>query len=372
MKEQRDTVILASIGAVDIDPILAILYATACPVIKITGIVGTHFYTKERAKVIKLILSELGHNDIKVYAGSGIQYRETFDEDTRTDFLNKNELFPTSLFGMPIGTMKHDECQWFPKFIKAYKDEYDVDSIDIEQTAGQIFLANELRKYSSENRLLIICVGTMHDLVDIPDELIPNMELWTMGGGFETETKEDIGKCTKLNISRAGYNWGVCPGITKQVIEKFNRTNTSFHLISPNTVRNNGVAVDPQTYDKWVNLSKRLDIPKISKTIMTDWSLNMSGNKLKDHKNLCDCLTMALACHNWKYETYTVKTKKFKTSIDNIDKFSSYLESSQEFPLLCMEADDNGNSDFVYDFDAKQVLEDILVRIENVLFPNSS
>lgn len=287
----QDIVIITDIGSVDPDDVLSLLLSLSLAQqnkdINIIGIIATHHYPTKRAQLVKLILTEL-KSDIKVYIGHGVEYGE-FNQINRNQFIEDNKLFPT-FFGYPKGVYL-TEKEWFPQFMKGYYDNYDsniIDSLQIEKESGHIFLTNLLKNYSSENKLKVICLGPMHDLAKIPVELYYNMVIYAMGGGFEKVNENNI------IIPIAGYNWGTCPEVTSLVLQKLSQTGQTLTLISSAIVRNKNIVLPLEIYNKWLNrvISNDISImvPKITKAIFADWIYCNKGNKLTQHKNLCDPL----------------------------------------------------------------------------------
>ena len=99
----RDIVIITDIGAVDPDDTFAIIMLPVLAKMSnfnIKGIITTHIYPTRKAKLLKLLLTEIGLGHIPVYVGAGVEYSATPNEKDRSDWLGSNELFP-ELFGYP-------------------------------------------------------------------------------------------------------------------------------------------------------------------------------------------------------------------------------------------------------------------------------
>src|SRR5579872_5175091 len=159
IKQQKtDVVIITDLGSVDPDDIFALLLGiNICSDSNnphnIIGIITSHNYPTKKAKLTRLILSEMGRSDIKVYVGNGIEYDEKFNSDDRKKFFSENELFP-HFFGFPASVYNRDisqsgllaeqnsgntveitnkESMWFPNFMKAYYEYYEnIDDIQVE------------------------------------------------------------------------------------------------------------------------------------------------------------------------------------------------------------------------------------------------
>ena len=71
----RDVVIITDIGSVDPDDTFALILA-ATSKINLKGVVTTHHYPEKKAKIAKLVLSEIGRGDINVYVGTGLNYKD--------------------------------------------------------------------------------------------------------------------------------------------------------------------------------------------------------------------------------------------------------------------------------------------------------
>lgn len=358
----QDYILITDIFSVDPDDVFTLLLSLNLK-LNLKGVITTHFFPEKRAKVAKLILSELNRKDIPVYVGEGLKYSDTFSLDSRNKFLKKNPLFPV-LFGFPKGVAMENEKIWFPNFLKAYYEIYGqelIESQNVEQESGTNFLIRMLQNHDENNKLKVICIAPMFQLENIPDELFKNMDLFVMGGGFENNIDEFIqGNKETLEIPKAGYNWGICPETTKIVLNKLSKTNTTLKLISSGIVRRNKVYVDLNTYEKWINMLKDKNVSTISRAIMLDWDYCNKGNKLSDHKNLCDPLTLYLALTN-KY-----KSIKLNTTIENENKFVNYLQQL-DVNLINMKKNNSGNTELIIDFDSDTGSE-ILKNLTNILF----
>ena len=229
-----DLVIITDVGAVDPDDVFSLILLPTLENINVKGVIASHFYIRQKAHLAKLILTELGKKNIPVYPGVAIDMKSNFDEKDRENFISNNELFPT-LFGYPKHICK-TERPWFPNFLKGYEDNYGSltkDDYKVEKITGVEFLTNLLKNYSPHNKLVVACLSPMHDLALIPTELYPNMDLYAMGGGFEEDVVNFMksGR-TELNVEKAGYNWGITPKITQQVLDKLNASGQKLKLIS--------------------------------------------------------------------------------------------------------------------------------------------
>ena len=227
----NDYVLITDVGSVDPDDVFTLLLLSSYKTINIKGVIASHFYSDVRAKIIKLILTEIGRENIPVYVGKGIKYSEEYNEKSKNEFFNENELFP-ELFGFPKSTHKISDLtsneikkDRFPNFLKAYYEYYGeeyINGLKIEKETSKDFLINLLKDYSIENKLKVICVAPMHDLVDIPTKLYKNMDLYVMGGGFEENIDEFLNneseyedfymfkleKVAKIKITKIGYKLG--------------------------------------------------------------------------------------------------------------------------------------------------------------------
>lgn len=245
--------------------------------------------------------------------------------------------------------------------MKGYNDEYGTDYLDtmrIEPETGQDFLTNLLKSYSPENRLLVICIAPMHDLVNIPLELYKNMEIWSMGAGFE-ETNGD-----SISVPKVGYNWGICPEITQVVLNNLRNTGTSLNVVSSGIVRRLNSFIDLDTYNRWMTRFENDNtLPKITRAIIKDWLYCNKGNKLVQHKNLCDPLTLILAAGHFDYTT-----KLINTTVDNIDNFEHYLvPTNPDKHMINMVYSKDGNTKLVTDFNP--IISKIIVdQLETALF----
>lgn len=355
----NDIVIITDLGSVDPDDIFSLLLSSKLDNINIKGIIATHHFPEKRAKLVKLMFNELNKKDIKVYKGNGIPWTIKYDESSYQKFHSENSKFP-DFFGYPIGATLEGQRVWFPNFMRAYNEEYGtkcINNIKIEDMTGHEFLLKILGNYSPDNKLIVICLAPMHDLVDIPINLYKNMNIWAMGGGFE-ELNDD-----SINVVKAGYNWGICPEITQKVLDNLNKSNTTLNLVSSAIVRRLNVHIDIDIYNKWLHKYENDEISKLTKSIFKDWLYCNKGNKLTQHKNLCDPLTFMLAVSSFKYNT-----KRVNTTIDNIDNFTHYLQAKDDnLHMINMKYSDNGNTNLIVDFDIN-IINEIINLLEVLLF----
>ncbi|AYV85412.1 MAG: nucleoside hydrolase [Satyrvirus sp.] len=355
-----DLVLITDPGSVDPDDILTLFLLTQLN-INIKAVVATHHYPTIRAKVTKLILTKLGRPDIPVYVGNGVEYSEIFDKNLRNKFLSENEKFP-NLFGLPAGVHLENEYGWFPNFMKPYYKYFskEIDEMKIETNYPE-FINNLLSDYNPKNKLTIVCIAPMHDLLCIDEKLYPNMDLYAMGGGFFKSGGKN------LVIEKIGYNWGICPGTTNQVLQILDRQKVQMTLISSGFVRNHKINLPLNIYHKWINManSGHLQIPPITKAFFEDWLNCNEGNLLTSHKNLCDPITLLLAVTK-EFKFLTVQTT---INMQYLPEFEDYLSIVKDKQMIEMHSDNYGNTKLVYDINENLVCE-MIKMIEMVLFPN--
>ena len=200
----KKTIIYTDVGSCDPDDLLALMLLKHVET-EILGIITTHHYPDKRAKLAKLLLNDIGLNNVPVYIGSGVKANEEYNEMQRETFDENNELWPSS-FGYPHGVKSHEDKLWFPNFMKAYEDVYtleELDSLDIETESGHNFMMNLLT--SCKDKITVICMSPPHDLALLPHELYKKMDIWIMGGGFENYSCI-ANMCDKVDNSKIGYN----------------------------------------------------------------------------------------------------------------------------------------------------------------------
>ncbi|AYV78383.1 MAG: hypothetical protein Edafosvirus11_18 [Edafosvirus sp.] len=279
-------------------------------------------------------------------------------KDLRNKFMKDYELYP-SFFGYPEGVRKSDEEKRFPEFLQAYIECYGKDKLNEMEVEynGVEKLIELLKSYSPTNKLTVICMSPLHEIALIPVDLFPNMHIVAMNGGFE----EDPSKKT-INIPKAGNNGGICPGITDIVFKKLTESKTAMTLISSGLVRRKNCVLPLNIYNKWIKLLESDKVSKFTKAFFKDFEFCNHGNKLANHKNLCDPLTLYLAIFG-NYKSY-----KVKTTINCELKILDYLKVSKEGNIFNMVHCEDYNTELVYDFN-QNVCIDIVDRIENILFP---
>lgn len=367
---KRDIVIISDIGSVDPDDILTLALLLTYKNINIIGFIATHHYADRRGKLAKLFFTEMRRPEIPVYKGHGIEYETNFNQQHRDTWMKENHLFPP-FFGYPRSVALSTEKIWFEKFMKGFEEFYGKEifykSSELEiQYDSNTFLCEQLKKHSQTNKLLVVCLAPMHDLNNLPSELFKNMELWAMGGGFEDDNNISKFLCDDsieiLKVNKAGYNWGISPESTKDVVNKLDESNTLVNLISSSFVRRNNMYVSKERFTKWMKLIEEEKCPIITKAIFKDWTYSLNANSLSDHKNICDPITLFLAL-----DSTLGKSVQVKTQIQNEEKFKHYMEEKPESPLMVMHRSYNPNTNLYYEID-ETYREQILDRIESVLF----
>lgn len=354
MDSKKDIVIITDIGTIEQGGLLAMITMLSLlddnkVKINIKGIITTHLYSNQRAKLVKLLLSEFNSSDIKVYAGN----------ETRKKIFEENKLLPTE-FGLPHDVKKEGEKEEFSNFMKGFYEHFDekyIDDMKVQTKSGVDFLTEELSERTKDNKLCVICLAPMHDIALIPSDLYPNMDLYTIGGDFEDDIDKFVKlKKTKLNISKLGYNWNICPKITNTVLEKLNENKQQMKIISPELVKHKGVCIPLEVYNKWNKLEKETSISKITKAIMRNWFYCVKENKLEQHMNMCNPLILLLAI------TENYKTLSFKTFVK--------LETTEtdKNNIFQMTLNENGNTRLIVDFNSN-INYRIIKMIEDKLFP---
>ena len=348
----KDIILITDPGSADIDDIFAILLLISYENIRIRGIIATHHYAEQRAKIIKLILSEHNRNDIPVYVGHDTQ-------NGSADFLKENSLFPKK-FGIPYsyqewndsfgssGSLKKNEFsekQWFPKFTQAYYRFYEEDEITKQQVNSNSdeFLISTLKEYSKNNKITVICIAPMHDLVTVPVELYKNMNLFLMGGSDK----------------KIGYNWGICPQTTKIILEKLELSKTCATVISSQLVTENNIVISDSIFYYIIARYFKYEQSKISKAIFTDWLNCLDVNNVK---NMCDPLTVLIALG----ETSCITMPMYASVQPGHELYHDYLEETNENPILKLEADKKkSNVEFVIgvDLNTNEMIQNIIIKM---------
>lgn len=359
----RSMVLITDIGSVDPDDTFALIMAATSPTINLRGVIASHHYPEKKAKIAKLILTEIGKEHIKVYQGQGIKQKSNpkeYTDDDRKIFQEQNSHFP-KFFGNPT------ENTWFPDFARAYYEAYGSDVMDgmrIEPEQGKDFLNQILREYSPKNRLIVLCIAPPHDLLTIDLALYQNMELYVMGGGFEdlrTIYSMSYRKMDQYEIKNVGYNFGICPEIVGQLLKNLSVTGQKAVIISPELVRRNEIIVPLSLYNQWAESLDKLvgKRKRLSEAVMTDWIYSNRGNRLRDHKNLCDPLAYIL-CENGLYEGID-----FEMTVNENSFCGNYLQSQN---MLGIQLSQNPNVRLVTNFNKVDIHRDILLKIQSVLF----
>jgi inosine-uridine nucleoside N-ribohydrolase len=371
----KDIVLITDVGSVDPDDILNLFYLVSALVSNINfnlrGIITSHHYADKRAQIIKYTMMNLGFSDIPICMGVGINYGMKLDPDVRKEFLTQNKLFPKS-WGYPQGVFDSSigEKEWFPAFGKAFEEEISGSEYDPNQfCTGYDFLTKLLPNYSAKNKLLVIQIGPLHDLAKIPVEMYGGMDIWAMGGGFEVESDIDRvikGESAIINVPQAGYNWGICPDVTSNVLQKCQESGSIMTVISSAFCRKSAVQIEIDLYDRMLQVAEMDISSKFVKNIMNEWVNCNRGNKLVTQcKLLCDPLTSCLALN-----PDIIKSVEVNCQIGNVDKYQNYLEKQDGFPLITMEITSKPNVRLVYGYETSEVNPntDVPGRIEQMFF----
>lgn len=336
----KDIILITDPGSADIDDIFAILLLISNKNIKIRGIIATHHYAEQRAKIIKLILSEYDRNDIPVYVG-----HDTLNNGS-ADFFEENNLFPKK-FGHPHAHQEQNdpsEKQWFPQFTQAYYRFYEEAEITGQQvySNGSEFLISTLKEYSENNKITVVCIAPMHDLIIVPTTLYKNMNLFLMGGSDK----------------KIGYNWGICPQITNIVLEKLEFSKTCATVISSNLVTENNIVINDSIFYYIISRYFKCEQSKISKAIFTDWLNCLDTSNVK---NMCDPLTVLIALGETSFITIPMQA-----TVQNYDLYRDYLEENDKNPILKLEVNKKkSNIEFVtgVDLGTNEMIQNIIIKM---------
>ena len=363
-----DLVLITNLTPEEMDSIFSLVLLASYDKINIKGVITTHIYPEKKAQLAKLILSELKRKDIKVYIGDGIPFSENYDEALREKFNRENESYPPSL-GYPNSIRKSHEKLWFPDFMKAYYEffgtEY-INNITIESMSAEQFLTKELEGHSPQNKLTVVSVAPLHDLVKIPKNLHKHMTLWCSGGGYCEDIENFLWSGKKmLKINRTTYNWGVASNITNQLFSNLNESNEKLNLLTPGITKQKRIIIEDQICDKWYKLLSEETVPRITKALIKDWYY---FNREQESELLLVgplMLNLAIDCSHSYIPVFT-----------SIKKPRNY-ENSKYFPnrffgeddLVTMIMSDFHNTRFIRGFDDARMKNSLIKRIENLLFP---
>ena len=309
----KTIIIFTDPGSVDIDDWLALLLLRD-RILNDTDlyaiVITTHHFATQRARMVWAFLENLPR--LLIIVGNEPKNRKSFDE--------QNPLFP-DLFGSPFP--EENERKWFPDFGKAF------DGIISTASEPKLKYINELpniiKTRIDMGPVCIVVLAPPHDILCIPQNLYKHLSFFAMGGAQENDI--------------SGYNWGICPSVVNEWIQRLEDTNTTVTLVSSGLVRKTMCTFSPELYENW----KSKGISPIQKIVMDEWDKCNRGNSLLKHKNLCDPLTLYLAfldlnqqpCHetvvsqikinalgNNYLESYMQITKKSKGPILNIVSYN--------------------------------------------------
>jgi len=314
-----DVLIITDIGAADIDDSLTLMMIPLMQSkykINVVGIVVTGTNVIKRAIVADLITKELKLN-IQVYLGTENGYNSKFPE-----YLKDN-----------------------PTFLTAYFEHYP--NLDMNKNFP-LFKYFPMYNYSKENKLNVICIGPMHDLVTLNLSVV---KIYAMGGAQDQHINFDE-QCP-IDIQTLGYNWGICPEITMSVLNKLNMN--PLILISSGFVRKFELLIKSNVYEKWSNMPSSL----MTKAIFADWKNCSITPKL-----MCDPTTFYIASQIISGSNeYNGKEFNFEINIKNMGK--DYREKNELNSVTLTEEHPNV---FILTKIPDRTLDNLLNAIETSLF----
>lgn len=373
----KEYVIITDIGSCDIDDMLALILATQLK-LDLKGVIGTHNYPMKKAKMCKLVLKEMNMEDVPVYCGRGVEFSEEYNEQSKDAFKHSNSLWPKT-FGKPKGTFKqpvdddlslHEEKgkekEWFPNFMKGYTDTYtkeEFDALKIEDESAHYFLTDLLKDFDEDDKLQVICLGPPHDLELIPTELYNRMDIHMMGGGLVEFDKLNI------NVKTAGYNWGICPEIVRNILKKVEESKTFIRLITSGVVKRKEMYLGSEYYEKLLKLVKENTNSKFITGLMRDWincnQKKNNRNELDIHKNMCDPLTVYAALYPENFKGVYVLT-----DIQNESEYIHYglMSTDPDKNIIKMTCQTREyaplNTFLITDFNTEEIKKEIIDKID--------
>ena len=195
-----------------------------------------------------------------------------------------------------------------------------------------------------------------------------------MGGGFDQydSIKEYLdNKREDIFVKSPGYNWGISPTVTNIVLKKCQESGTKIMTISSDFVRRNSIEIKREK----IILTKASEFYHASPLLVStikDMENSNRGNKLtSDCKYLCDPLTFLLALLGKE----SVKTVDVDCSINDFQRFESYLKADHTVMTMTKPKDKLPNVSLIYDFrdglNGNIISEMICEEIMNAICPHT-
>lgn len=262
-----DYIIDTDIGG-DIDDVLALIVAMN-DASKPLAVTTTHIEPVEKAKIAKLMMTEMGHPEIPVYAGIG-----TTRTDQRQAFTLEHPLWPPQ-FGYP--NAMPGEKEWFPQQSQPYRVIYGVlfDNMKVEAEPAPQFIARIAKEYSPQHKLIIVALGPLHNIakaLELDPAIRNNIKIFAMGGVYPK-----------------GYNWLVSPEVTAPVLAQVETVTVISNLLDQNQLY--------FTAQEFSELEKSADT-SLGHAIIKDWKnwYEVEG-EMTQRTHLSDPVTLYLALH---------------------------------------------------------------------------
>lgn len=276
-----DYIIDTDIGG-DIDDVIALIIAIKSDN-KPLAITTTHIEPLEKAKIAKLILTDMGYANIPVYAGKGVTRGDSYEM-----FIQLNSLWPP-FYGYP--NPLPGQKKWYEKQALAYKEEYGAtfDQMIIEKELAAEFIVRIAKEHTPDSPLIIIALGPLHNIdlaLSIDNSIRNNIHLYSMGGNYPK-----------------GYNWLISPETTARVLAQVKTV-----CISSELIEKNSFYITPEEF----NCIEQKINSRIGKAIISDWKnwykMDVVNPKLTQ---LGDPITVFLALHPQFISSLSYKAPSF-------------------------------------------------------------
>lgn len=250
----------------------------------------------------------------------------------------------------------------YPLFGKAFEDEISKltdKELSLIRYNHETYINEILSKYNKITPLNIICIAPPHNLLKIKPTLFENVKFTIMGGGFLKTEDATSGK--KIHHF-SGYNWGICPGVVKNLLEICQKYHSPMTLISSQIIREENIQITTEFMDK-IKLYREKDRLKF---FFNKWS-NCNLNTKTDnnfYKQLCDPATIYATLFPNKIETI-----KGNMSIDIYPVNFNYLIKSDGNDFLTFKrVYEDSNEEYSVNLVVK-FKENINVLLDNILNP---
>ncbi len=272
-KLKKEFFVFTDIGSTDIDDFIALMLLKQHAKENSQNfytIVTCGHYASQRARMTWAFLDIVNCHNIEVVVG--------YEPTTTQQFQNLYPAFP-KLFGRVFfpgeEPIQEGEKQWFPPFGKAFAELAERAPFSFHPADK---IVRGILATSSDVVICLLCPPTDFANFAMEFNFPKNTRVYSMGG--ESANK------------KAGYNWGICPFATEQMLVHLKEKTIPLFVIDGASCRSLDITFPSDLFTQWLNQS---DKSPIQKAFMQERINSINGNVLSNGKLLCDPITMAVA-----------------------------------------------------------------------------